>query len=184
MLITMKICLMMKKRNSNADYHLNISKQFVSAIAIFVIFLLASNVFASGKLPLPRFVMTKSNEVNARTGPGVRYPTDWIFIKKGEPLEVVAEFDQWRYVRDIKGDVGWIHSSVLSGKRAVVITGEKIQNLQRSADIDSRVVAKLTPGLRCQLNKCKDGWCKLKCEGYVGWIKREYLWGIRQGEVL
>lgn len=140
--------------------------------------------FATNKPSLPRFVVTKSNEINARTGPGVRYPTDWILIKKGEPLEVIAEFEQWRYIRDITGDVGWVHSSVLSGKRAVIILGNKIQALYKSMDIASRIIVKLEPNIRCQLKSCKTDWCKLRCDGYTGWIEQKYLWGVRAGEIL
>ncbi|MES2215530.1 MAG: SH3 domain-containing protein [Pseudomonadota bacterium] len=151
--------------------------------AVLTLFVYNSLAFAANKPNLPRFAITKSNEVNARTGPGVRYPTEWIFIKKGEPLEITAEFEQWRYVRDITGDVGWVHSSVLSGKRSVVILGTQPQNLHYTQDQTSRVVATLEPNLRCQLKSCKINACKLKCSSYVGWVPHKYLWGVKQGEV-
>lgn len=143
---------------------------------------LAVSANCDNKKAIPRFVITKSNEVNARTGPGIRYPIDWIFIKKGEPVEITAEFEQWRYVKDIKGEGGWVHSSVLSGKRAVIIRNKEIVRLYRSADLASRVVAKLSPDLRCQFKKCKDEWCKIQCQSYDGWVLRKYLWGVYPDE--
>jgi SH3-like domain-containing protein len=141
-----------------------------------------AQAFASIKQPLPRWAATKSNEVNARSGPGVRYPTEWVFIKKGEPLEITAEFEQWRYVTDIKGEGGWIHSSVLSGKRSVVIKGPETRELSKSADSKARVVAKLSPEMRCAFKACKKDWCKIQCQSYSGWIQKKYLWGVYPGE--
>lgn len=144
----------------------------------FLVSIFSFSAFASNKQPLPRFATTKSNEVNARSGPGVRYPTEWVFVRKGEPLEITAEFEQWRYVLDIKGEGGWVHSSVLSGKRSVVIKSKDVQELRRSTGQGARVVAKLSPDLRCQFKSCKANWCKIKCYSYEGWIEGKYLWGI------
>lgn len=73
------------------------------------------------KLPIPRFASIKSNEVNSRVGPTVKSPIEWVFVKKGEPVEITAEYGQWRQIRDVTGEGGWVHSSVLSGKRSVII---------------------------------------------------------------
>jgi len=68
-------------------------------------------------LPLPRFVSLKSGRVNARIGPGVNYPVDWLYLKPGLPVEITQEFENWRRVRDSDGSEGWINQSLLSGKR-------------------------------------------------------------------
>lgn len=182
---TTKICMRKKKlsRRFFPDFFRNeggvpLSSAYLLILIFCLVFGISVSAFASGKQPLPRFATTKSNEVNARSGPGVRYPTEWVFIKKGEPLEITAEFEQWRYVLDIKGEGGWVHSSVLSGKRSVIIKGKDIQELRRSAGQGARVVAKLSPDLRCQFKSCKGEWCKIKCQSYEGWIERKYLWGI------
>ncbi len=86
----------------------------------FVTFVIFSVAAVPKNLPVPRFVSIKFNEVNARTGPNKDCPIEWVFIKKGEPVEVVAEYDQWRKIRDIKGEGGWVHSSVISGNRLVI----------------------------------------------------------------
>ena len=59
--------------------------------------------------PLPRFVSLRADTVNLRTGPGNRYPIEYVYRRKGYPLEIVAEFDQWRQVRDWQGTEGWVH---------------------------------------------------------------------------
>src|SRR4026209_512491 len=68
-------------------------------------------------LPLPRFASLRSDEVNVRTGPGPRYPIDWVFKRKAMPVEIVAEYENWRKIRDWQGASGWVHQSLLSGQR-------------------------------------------------------------------
>ncbi|MEI3544712.1 MAG: hypothetical protein V8R23_00280 [Alphaproteobacteria bacterium] len=43
-------------------------------------------------LALPRMVSLRSNLINARSGPGARYPIEWVYMQKGAPVEIVAEF--------------------------------------------------------------------------------------------
>lgn len=151
-------------------------------------------VHASKNLPVPRFVTTKFDEVNVRTGPDKDCPIEWIFVKKFEPVEVVAEYEQWRKIRDINGDGGWVHSSLLSKNRAVVITANNTIPLFSSppyyksdddifSDLNEeskqhKIVAKLKPGLRCMLQKCTKEWCKLNCRSYNGWVLRKLIWGV------
>lgn len=77
------------------------------------------------KLTLPRFVSIKSNEATLRSGASKNASILSIFVKKNEPIEIVAQFDNWRKVRDFDGEEGWIHSSLLSGKRYVVVSVNK-----------------------------------------------------------
>lgn len=134
------------------------------------------------KQPLSRFVTIKFNEVNARTGPTANCPIEWIFIKKGEPVEIIAEYDQWRKVRDINGEGGWIHSAALSIKRSVVIISDNILPLLEAPEYYNRIVAKLNPKIRCGLVKCKKDWCQLMCKNYKGWVPAKFLWGIHRHE--
>lgn len=99
-------------------------KKIIIGIALFVLqhsAVLSNNKNYDSNLPIPRFASIKSNEVNARSGPEIKSPIQWVFIKKGEPIEIIAEYEKWRQIRDIKGEGGWVHSSVVSGKRTVVI---------------------------------------------------------------
>ncbi len=43
-------------------------------------------------LKLPRFVSLRTEEVNVRAGPGVRYPVKWVFVRRNLPVEITAEF--------------------------------------------------------------------------------------------
>lgn len=136
----------------------------------------------SKKLPIPRFATIKSSEVNARTGPTIKCPIKWVFIKKGEPVEIVAEYEHWRNIRDIKGEGGWVHLSLLSTKRAVIIVSKEAIPLTKAPTTNSQTIAFISPNVRCQLNKCQDNWCKVKCKNYQGWIARKTVWGVYQDE--
>ena len=111
---------------------------------------------AQGKstgLPLPRFVSLRVGEVNLRTGPGVQYPVDWVYLRQNLPVEIVAEYGTWRKIRDVQGAQGWIHQSMLSGARFVTITGQ-MRTLRRQADAKSRPVARIEPGAIGELLNC------------------------------
>lgn len=135
---------------------------------------------ASG-LPLPRFASLRTNEVNMRTGPGTRYPIDWVFKKQGLPVEITAEYDIWRRVRDPEGAEGWVHKSALSGKRMAVVTGT--YNLHAESNEHAPVAAHLDKGALGQVVSCTLDWCKLKFEDVKGFLPKKDFWGVYSQEV-
>ena len=138
--------------------------------------------FAAKNLPVPRFVTIKFDEVNARTGPAIDCPIEWVFIVKGEPVEIIAEYDEWRKIKDIEGEGGWVHSSAISGNRSVVIISKNIMPLLATPANYDAIVIKVSPGLRCSLLKCKEEWCQIKCSSRKGWIAKKFLWGVYPDE--
>ncbi len=134
-------------------------------------------------LPLPRFVSLKSDEVNLRTGPGVRYPIDWIYSRKDLPVEVIAEFEAWRKIRDWQGTEGWVHQSMLSGRRMMVVIGTP--RSLRATDADSaETVAIVEPGVLGRLVQCPRNrdFCRIEVGQAQGWLRRDELWGVYKGE--
>src|SRR5690349_11644648 len=95
-------------------------------------------------LPIPRFASLRSDEVNVRTGPGTRYPVDWVYKRKAMPVEIVAEFENWRKIRDWQGASGWVHQSLLTGKRSFIISS-RTASLYKTPASSADVVAKLEP---------------------------------------
>ncbi len=134
-------------------------------------------------LPLPRFVSLRSDEVNVRTGPGVRYPILWIFVRQGLPVEVIAEFELWRKIQDIDGAEGWLHRSMISGDRTAIIV-EGRQRVLRNPKKDSIPILVAESGVQAELLRCQDSWCKLLIEGLQGWIEQKHVWGVYPGEVI
>ena len=143
-----------------------------------------TSLFEASGLPIPRFVSLRSDKVFVRTGPALRYPVKWIFQKQKLPVEVIQEFDTWRKIRDIEGDEGWVHQSLLIGERMVLIQSEGLVPLHREPGTESRRVAQIEPRVIAELEKCNQTWCRVKAHGYRGWVQRNFLWGIYGSEEL
>ena len=134
-------------------------------------------------LPLPRFVSLRAPEANLRTGPGVRYPIEWVYSRRGLPLEIVDEFDTWRRVRDWQGSEGWIHQSMLSGERNALIVGRE-RLMRRAPETDAPGVARLEAGVVARLEVCNGSWCEVDAGDYEGWLRREEIFGVYPDETL
>lgn len=132
---------------------------------------------------LPRFVSLRSDEVNLRTGPGVRYPVEWVLQRRYMPVEVLAEFENWRKIRDWQGTEGWVHQSMLSGRRYAIVTGD-VRVIRRQPEPNSPAVARLEPGVVAQLVECKDQWCRVDTNGIKGWLTRGDFWGVYGNEAV
>lgn len=169
-------------------------------LRILVIFLLSSGVLnavqatplkkgASG-LPLPRFVSLKSDEVNVRKGPSTEHKVIWVYRKSGWPVEIIAEFENWRQVRDSDGNEGWVFHALLSGKRtALVSPWQKDRSVQVPVYKDQKAIKDkvsfiVEAGILADVNKCDGSWCKLSVGDHTGWIKQEKLWGVYKEETV
>src|SRR5665213_3020461 len=106
-------------------------------------------------LPVPRYVSLKSDHVNVRAGPTKDNDVAWIYTRSGLPVEITAEFENWRRVRDSEGAEGWVYHSLLSGRRTAVVT---------------------------QVKRCASGWCHVNGNGFDGWIQQQRLWGVYADE--
>ncbi len=153
-------------------------RQFLRILAAAAVMVMTWGVaFGQTGLPVPRYVSLRAGEVNVRTGPGVRYPIDWVFVRKNMPVEILGEYDTWRQIRDWTGTSGWVHQSMLSGRRTIMISGE-IRELRRKASRDAPVVARSEPGVVGSLLACDGDWCEVQITDYRGWVERSKLWGV------
>ena len=145
-------------------------------------------VEAPGKsrLPLPRFVSLKSDKVNVRRGPSTDQAIVWVFSRAGLPVEVIAESDNWRRVRDSEGADGWVWHSLLSGRRTVLVTpvdqGRRERAALRSEVASVRAVAELQPSVLGNVLSCDGEWCELSVDDYSGYVQQDKLWGVYRGE--
>jgi SH3-like domain-containing protein len=139
---------------------------------------------ASG-LPVPRYVSLKSDRVNVRTGPTKDHDVAWVFTKPGLPVEVTAEFENWRRIRDAEGSEGWVYHSLLSGKRTAVVTARAKDQLIAVSDRPndaSDVTAQLQPGVVANVKRCDGKWCRVLGPLFDGWVPQERLWGVYPNE--
>lgn len=133
-------------------------------------------------LPLPRFVSLKASEGNARRGPGLGHRIDWVFRHPDMPLQVTAEFGHWRRVEDRDGAGGWVHYTLLSGVRTVIVEEDMVE-LRMKPDAGAPVMAQAEAGVIARLGECVRDWCRISAGGQRGWVRKTALWGVEAQEI-
>ncbi len=139
---------------------------------------------ASG-LPVPRYVSLKSDHVNVRAGPTKDHDVAWVFTRPGLPVEITAEFENWRRIRDWEGAEGWVYHSMLSGRRMAVVTSKEKKELlplRSKPDSEAEVVAQVQSGVLASVKHCTGTWCHIAGSGFDGWAAQERLWGVYPNE--
>lgn len=135
-------------------------------------------------LPLPRFVSMRAETANARRGPSLSHRVDWTFLRRGLPLEITGEYDNWRRVRDADGAGGWVHYTLLSSVRTALIRGDAPVGLRAEATETAPIRAFAEPGVVARLEECAEAWCELSADGVEGWVPRAAIWGVGPDETL
>lgn len=139
-------------------------------------------------LPLPRFVTLKADKVNVRKGPSSDHPVAFVFQRKGMPVEITAEFENWRKIRDSDGAEGWILQSMLSGRRNAYVAGWSGNSgpldLHEKPKERSGITARLSPGVLATIATCDGRWCEVTAGDYEGYAEQNRLWGVYPGEVV
>jgi SH3-like domain-containing protein len=142
----------------------------------------------STNLPIPRFVSLKADKVNLRSGPTRENGVSWVFTRAGLPVEITAESENWRKIRDSEGTEGWVFHTLLSSRRTVLVAPWAKKEVRDYPLYDSRggstVTAKLQPGVLASIKSCDGKWCRIFGEGFSGYIEQERLWGVYPNEVV
>ena len=125
---------------------------------------------------LPRFVSLKSSKVNMRRGPGKEFRIDWVYYRKNLPVKIIFEYLRWRKIEDFEGYTGWVHASLLSGKKSLIIIGDNVPLRERPVK-DASPIAYLQRHVLVFPELCKKAWCKVEINSYNGWVDRELVWG-------
>jgi SH3-like domain-containing protein len=140
---------------------------------------------APSALPVPRFVSIKADRVNVRGGPDKDHDVSFIFTRVGWPVEITAEFEDWRRIRDSDGSEGWVYHSLLSGKRMAAVQLKEQADLapvRAEPDPKSPVMARLEVGVLGTVKACTGSWCRLVGKGFDGWVEQDDLWGVYPNE--
>lgn len=138
-------------------------------------------IVATG-MPVPRWVTIKALRVNVRRGPSLEQDVLWTYVKPGLPVEIIAEYDSWRRIRDIDGQTGWVKSVMLDGRRRVMFTGNVNTAILSEPNGEADAVALAAPGLLADLIACEGEWCEISARGYDGFVTRDRLWGVRAND--
>ena len=156
-------------------------------IAVFLASVMAGPTAAGerGKvtnLPIPRYVSLKAEEGNVRRGPSLSHRIDWVFQRRNMPLQVTGEHGHWRRVEDRDGQGGWVHYSLLSGVRHVIVEADLTPMRTKPSD-EAEVNAYAEAGVVARLGKCSLDWCRINARGSRGWVEKRVLWGVKPQEI-
>ena len=143
---------------------------FKSLIFIFFIFLFSSTIVAE-----EIFLSLKKDTVNVRYGPSFESPVKFIYKKINLPIKQIDKKENWRRIIDFKNNSGWIHWTQLKSINSIIPLKDKI--LYKKPSEFSKPLAKVKKGRVLVVKKCEDNWCKIKTGKFIGWIKKEYIWG-------
>jgi SH3-like domain-containing protein len=136
-------------------------------------------------LPVPRFSSLKADTVNVRNGPNKDHDVAWVFHRAGLPVEVTAEFETWRRIRDADGAEGWVYHSLLSLRRTALVApwqkGETVP-LRNGPSPEAAVVAKLEPGVLGVVKACDGKFCRISGESFDGYVAQSLLFGVYPNE--
>lgn len=143
-------------------------------------------------LPVPRYVSLKTDRVNLREGPSKDHRTAWVFQRAGLPVEITAEYETWRRIRDAEGTEGWVLHSLLSGRRTALVmpwakSGTDALPLYDTAADSGQMIARLQPNVIASVKTCRDGWCRVTIlmpdsRDVSGYMKQDKLWGVYPNE--
>lgn len=151
-------------------------------LALLLAFLVVSGAALAAD-PAPHFVSLKKDEAFLREGPTYKHRVLWVYKRRGYPFQVLASYDTWRRVKDADGAVGWMHDSLLSSRRTVLVTGKGKAVIHANEAAASRIVAYAAAGAILELKACRPAACEVQSGGAEGWIAKARVWGVGADEV-
>ena len=99
------------------------------------------------------------------------------------PVEIIAEYDTWRKIRDWEGAEGWVHRAMLSSRRSLIILSEE-KTIRGQYNNESPAIARLSKGMVVNIKECRLAWCYINIRGHTGWISRQATWGLYPEEII
>ena len=164
-----------------------IEKVMKNIFIILVIFF-CYNVFGQSigevtKLKLPRFVSTKSDDINLRVGPSKNYPIILNYTKQNIPLEVIDEHGQWRKIKDLHNHIGWIHKTLLKGNRYGIIATKNLIEFNLYNYPNGQKIGLIKNNNIVEIKRCLKEWCLIQYNSYKAWILKSEIWGVYSSEI-
>ncbi|MDO5102951.1 MAG: SH3 domain-containing protein [Lautropia sp.] len=99
---------------------------------------------------------------------------------KGMPVEVVSVLQSWVKVRDMQGDVAWVHRDDLADRRTVIATTQ-LPLLKEPGEMAGRWF-EAAPGVVFDLQDERigsDGFVRVRhADGQTGFIDSSMVWGL------
>ena len=144
---------------------------------ILLLLIIPINLYSRDYTFTPKYASIKKEKAYSRHNASFDAPLEWIYQKKNLPILIIRERDNWREIRDIDGDISWMHVSMISNKRTFI--NREDQNLlkYKNNNIVNIIVKK---GVVGKIINCDEIFCKVKIKNYKGWVEKKYLWGIKK----
>lgn len=129
--------------------------------------------------PVPRFVSLKFAKIRGRAGPDFTYPIRWEYKRKGLPVRVIAETDEWRRIQDPEGAISWVHRRMIDGRRTGIVRPARDMRVAMHVRPDSatRITAYASDGVIVEITDERQGWREIKAGRFTGWVPAAELWG-------
>jgi len=122
----------------------------------------------------------QSSVANVRSGPGQQYEKIWQ-VDRFMPLEKIGASlsGDWYAVRDVDGDVLWIHRTLVTDEYKCAVVKAKIVNVRRGPG--TRHSKRFSEPARkydsFRVLQESGGWIKVRdARNNDGWIHKDYLW--------
>ena len=135
-------------------------------------------------LKIPRFVSLKSDNSNLRVGPDKNYPIKLRYIVANTPVEIIDEYKDWRKINDYEGNKGWLHKSLIKGKRFAIVNAPYQEGLQVLNKPKGNNIGKIGKRNVLEVKTCLMNWCKIKYRKNTGWVNKLNLWGVYEKEII
>ena len=135
-------------------------------------------------LKIPRFVSLKSDNSNLRVGPGENYPIKLRYIISDTPVEIIDEYKNWRKIKDYEENEGWMHKSLIKGKRFAIVNTPYQEGLQVFNKPKGNNIGKFGKRNILEVKTCLMNWCKIKYRENTGWVNKLNLWGVYEKEII
>ncbi|HSH13867.1 MAG TPA: SH3 domain-containing protein [Desulfurivibrionaceae bacterium] len=148
------------------------NKSFTSlALILSLTLLIATTVSAA------EYVSVTKDKVNIRATPSTKAAiSSEVFA--GFPLEVLKRDGQWAKVVDFEGDKGWIHTSLISKDKTVIVRKKDI-NLRQEPNTDKNtpVIATVKYGVVFTPLEKKGDWLRVRHDDTTeGWLSKSLVW--------
>jgi SH3-like domain-containing protein len=139
---------------------------------IVLVFLL---ILAGPDLIRAERLSVNANIANIRSGPNTSDAVIWQ-VEKYQPLEVIQKQGRWCLFKDFEGDRGWIHNSLLSDVKTVVVKNDKC-NVRSGPGTDHAIRFTVDKGVPFKVLEEKGDWLHVvHADGDQGWIHRSLVW--------
>jgi SH3-like domain-containing protein len=123
-----------------------------------------------------RGLMVMTENTNFRNYPSSSKGEIVFSMGKYYPLKEISKKGDWYKVKDFEGDVGWVHSSLLSTEPAAIVRTEKA-NVRINPDKESSIVFYAEKGCALKILDEKGDWLEVQCaDGARGWINKNIVW--------